>query len=123
MERSGPANQIHNNKVTRPDIPLRWPMRNILLQQHVLRVHMLKYLPWRYLRIQAMPRRGAFTFLSKLFVIPVAIPASFNMTIFAWANRAPMLSAVDRKFRRDLDRGRGDVDRGVRHSYVLRRMP
>jgi hypothetical protein len=47
--------RFYKNKVTRPDIPLRWPMRNILLQQHALRVHMLKYLPWWYLRIQAMP--------------------------------------------------------------------
>ena len=101
--------RFYKNKVTRPDIPLRWPMRTILLQQHVLRVHMLKYLPWWYLRIQAMPP-AAFTFLSTLLVIPVAIPAYFNMTVFAWANRAPVLSKVDRKFLRDLDRGRGGVD-------------
>lgn len=73
--------RFYKNKVTRPDIPLRWPMRKILLQQHVLRVHMLKYLPWWYLRIQAMPP-VVFTVLSTLLVIPVAIPALFNMTIF-----------------------------------------
>jgi hypothetical protein len=101
--------RFYKNRVTRPDIPLRWPMRNILLQQHVLRVHMLKYLPWWYLRIQAMPP-AAFTFLSTLLVIPVAIAALFNMTIVGWANRAPMLSKVDRKFLRAVDRGRNDVE-------------
>lgn len=101
--------RFYKNLVTRPDIPLRWPMRTILLQQHMLRVHMLKYLPWWYLRIQAMPP-AAFTFLSTLLVIPVAIPAYFNMTVFAWANRAPVLSKVDRKFLRDLDRGRRNVE-------------
>jgi hypothetical protein len=100
--------RFYKNKVTRPEIPLRWPMRNILLQQHALRVHMLKYLPWWYLRLQAMPP-AAFTFLSTLLVLPVAIPAFFNMTVFAWANRAPMLSTADRKFLRDLERGGGEV--------------
>lgn len=101
--------RFYKNKVTRPDIQLRWPMRDILLQQHVLRVHMLKYLPWWYLRIQAMPP-AAFSFLSTLLVIPVAIPAFFNITIFGWANRAPMLSKVDREFLRGLDGGRSDVE-------------
>jgi hypothetical protein len=101
--------RFYKNKVTRPDISLRWPMRTILLQQHVLRVHMLKYLPRWYLRLQAMPP-AAFTALSTLLLIPLAIPAYFNMTVFAWANRAPILSQVDRRFLRDLDRGHRNVE-------------
>lgn len=96
--------RFYKNKITRPEIRLRWPMRQILFQQYALRIHMLKYLPKWYLRIQTLPPR-IFTFVSTLLIIPIAIPSLFNFTVFAWANRAPMLSSEDRKLLRDIERG------------------
>jgi len=77
-------------------------MRQILLQQYALRIHMLKYLPKWYLQLQLMPHL-LFVCVSTAVAALVALAAYFNSTLFARANRAPILPREDRNLLKALE--------------------
>lgn len=95
--------RFYRNRRTRPDLPMRWPLRQMLRQQRVLNIHYLKTVPRWYLRLQ-LSSRLVFVLASTCLTVLVAVPAYFDMTWFAWANRAPRLPQDDEEQIRELER-------------------
>jgi hypothetical protein len=95
--------RYYRNKRTRPELPMRWPLRQILRQQRILNIHYLKTVPRWYLRLQLTPR-FVFGLASIGLTALVAVPAYFDMNWFAWANRAPRLPQEDEEQIRELER-------------------
>jgi hypothetical protein len=93
--------RYYQNKRNRPDLRMRWPLRQILLQQRVLGIHYIRFLPRWSLRLQLSPA-WVFTLVTTAVTILVAIPAYFNLEFFGWSMGAPELPAEDERHLREL---------------------
>jgi hypothetical protein len=95
--------RYYRNKRTRPDLPMRWRLRQILRQQRILNIHYLKTIPKWYLRLQLSPRLVCVLTSIGLKML-LAVPTYLDMAWFAWANRAPQLPGEDERQIRELER-------------------
>jgi hypothetical protein len=93
--------RYYKNKHLRPDVPMRWGLKQILIQQWAFNHHFLKTLPRWYLKLQLS---GFYVPVMTIVAIVVAIPAYFDMTLFARLNRAPVLPAPYPKLIRQANR-------------------
>jgi hypothetical protein len=71
-----------------PDVPMRWSLLQILLQQRVLRIRFIKLLPRWYMWLQLRPWWIFYPAMNLLTAL-VAIAAYFDMRRFGWLMRAP----------------------------------
>lgn len=86
--------RYYQNKRDRPDVPMRWPLRQILLQQRALGIHYVKFVSRWNLRLQLSPP-WFFKLAMTAVAILVSIPAYFNPSVFSWSMGAPQLPAED----------------------------
>ena len=93
------------NKRNRPDLKMRWPLRQILIQQHILGIHYIKLLPKWHLRLQFSPR-WAFALVMTSVAILVSIPGYFNLK-FGWSMGAPELPDEDERLLKELQARHG----------------
>lgn len=90
------------NLRNRPDLPMRWSLWQILMQQRVLGIRYIKLLPRWYMWLQLRPW-WVFYPVMNIITALVAIPAYFDFRRFGWLMRAPELPAKIENIIQDLE--------------------
>ena len=94
--------RYYSNLRKAPDVPMRWPLQQILLQQRVLGIRFIKLLPRWYMWLQLRPW-WIFHPAMNLLTALAAIAAFFDMRRLGWFIRAPELPPNYEQIVRDFE--------------------